>query len=486
VLLAPPVAPRARDQLTTRNRREPASAGQFPEDPSFPQLEAARDPELMREVFQGHLRPLGGEEYQVRECRVSRIRHPANQCIVEYALRLEDLGTGYNRSQWVTGVMHAEEGRTRRMWEKLRRSEPERETPENTYPAFEPFSYLPDLGMLVQVFPYDRRLSALPLLMAGPPPELTPLLLARFGPGDWKTEAWDVEPIRYLAEKRATLRLTVRVQDAMTGRAEERRFYAKVYSSEKQAEQVYQVTRALWDKASAGEAPFTVGRPIAYLSDLQTLVQEEVLGTSLLDMLRQEDEATLTVRRVARALAALHLERVEAAPQRRLPRKEVVLERRGELLQQVCPHLEPRIEEIVGVVNAGLEEVRAAPTHGDLKPEHILLDGDRLALIDLDAFSEADPVEDAARLLAHLTSMPLNYALPHDPTRTVAQAFAEEYFAHVPEAWRARLPLHYADAVLRVAAEMAAGFLRGQAPGWPNKIEALLKEAEDSLVGRVW
>jgi hypothetical protein len=37
-----------------------------------------------------------------------------------------------------------------------------------------------------------------------------------------------------------------------------------------------------------------------------------------------------------------------------------------------------------------------------------------------------------------------------------------------------------------VAAEVAAGFLQGPAPGWPNKIEALLKEAEDSLVGRVW
>jgi len=135
-------------------------------------------------------------------------------------------------------------------------------------------------------------------------------------------------------------------------------------------------------------------------------------------------------------------------------------------------------------VVAGLrEEVSPATTHGDFKPDHVLLDGDRLALVDLDGFTEADPVEDAARILAHITSMPLRrYVLPHDRAWTYARTFAEEYFAHVPEAWRDRLPRHYAGAVFR----MTSGYLRRQQPDWPDKIEALLEEAEDSLAGRVW
>jgi hypothetical protein len=99
--------------------------------------------------------------------------------------------------------------------------------------------------MWVQVFPFDRRLLALPLLMAGPPPQHEPLLLARFGPGDWQVEAWDVEPVRYLAEVRATLRLAVRVRDAATGRAEERRFYAKIYHDKEKGEQIYRLLRTL-------------------------------------------------------------------------------------------------------------------------------------------------------------------------------------------------------------------------------------------------
>ena len=44
------------------------------------------------------------------------------------------------------------------------------------------FSYLPDLRMLVQVFPYDYWMPISSSLLAGPPSELEPLFLSCFGP----------------------------------------------------------------------------------------------------------------------------------------------------------------------------------------------------------------------------------------------------------------------------------------------------------------
>lgn len=435
----------------------------------------------MRDVLQRHLRPLDGKPYEVRECQIPYSLHREGfRCLVHYELRLAESDTGRERTQLVTGVMYAGD-KTRRIWEELWRSELEGGAAD-TSPIFEPFSYIPDLDMLVQAFPYDYRLPALPLLMAGPPPDLEPLLLARFEPGEWRAEAWDVEPVRYRVIQRAALRLTARARKPATGRVEERRFYAKVYlEGEKGAnlggEQTYQVLRELWNKASAGGAGFTVGRPIAYLSGLQTLIQEEAPGTPLLYILRREEEAIPAVRKTARALAALHLDDI-IVPQRRLLQDEIAkLERAGKLLRAACPHLGPGIEEILGTVVDGLVEVPPALIHGDLKPDHIMLDGDSVALIDFDKCTMADPILDVADFLFVLAKQS-----SQDRPRAITRAFVEEYFAHVPEAWRARLPLHYAGYALK----KAAGSMRKQAPSWPNTVEAFLKEAEDSLAGRVW
>jgi hypothetical protein len=425
--------------------------------------------------------------------------------MLQYTLHLVEPDTGQEWSQLVNCVIHAE-GRSQQTWEKLQQSDPRlksadsssafaplrwvseklrrpepRKEASDTSPAFAPFYYIPDLEMLVQVFPHDNRLPALPLLMAELPPELKPQLLAQFGPGDWKLESWDIKPVRYLPETRATLLSTARVRDVATDRAKEKRFYVKVYHNAK-GEQTYQVLRELWETASTEDVGFTVGKPVAYLSDLRTLVQEETPGTSLEDILLQEGEATPAVRKAARALATLHLTHAGTPRHRRLRNEIAAVERRGRSLQQACPHLSTQIEEIVRAVVDGLEEVPPAPIHGNLKLDHILLDGERVGLIDLDSFAGADPILDTANVLAHFTSMPLRSPLSQERARAAAQAFVEEYFALVPEAWRRRLSLRYAYAVLKRSAGLSK-----QEPGRdPSKIDALIEEARASLTGRVW
>jgi hypothetical protein len=406
-----------------------------------------------------------------------------------YTLRVEEPATGRERDQWVTGSIYAR-GRTRRRWEKLRQTKPAREVTEPEIlgaasPAFAPsFSYLPDPEMLVQVFPYDHRLEALPLLMAGPTSELEPVLLAEFGEGEWRTEAWDTEPVQYQPETKATLRLTVRARDATSGRSEEKRFYAQVYNSDVGAEQTHQVHQALWDNAGVvGDTDFVIARPIAYLSRLRTLFQEEVPGTPLLDLLlHRKEEALPAIRRAARALVSLHLGHADT-PRRRTLRDEVAwLESVGEVLNWACPHLRPDVEDIMDAVVAGLEEVPLAPTHRDFAFDHVMVEGDSLALIDLDTFAEADPVLDVAILLSHLTTYSLMSALHRNRAREAAQVFVEEYFAYVPEAWHARLPLLYAYSVTQTA----AGVFLTQEADWPEKIELKIEAAKNSLVGRFW
>ena len=451
-------------------------------DPSFPQLQVAGDPESMRGVFQRHLRPLNNKAYQVRDCRLSRIRYRRGErCVLQYTLRLAEADTRSERIQWVTGVMYADD-KTRRKWEKLRISYP-KEISEIISP-FEPFSFIPELGMLVQVFPYDRRLPTLPLLIAEPLPELESPLLARFGSGNWRTEVWNVEPVRYRAGLGAALRLTVQGQDDATGRRIERRFYAKVYRDEGQGQQTHQVLRELWKQARANGEGFTVARPLGYLSGLRTLLQEEAPGTSLEEILLGDGDTTGTVRRVAQALAAFNQGDAPATTQRQYLLADQVadLERACRLLGWACPHLRLEVESIIEGVLAGLEEVPLRPTHRDLKTDHIFLDGDRTIFIDLDSFAKADPVLDPAHLLARLAAMPALFPIPRHRARAAAWEFAEEYFAHVPRTWHDRLPFHYAGALLKIS----FGIFGRQAPDWPGTIATLLEEAKASLAGRVW
>ena len=97
--------------------------------------------------------------------------------------------------------------------------------------------------------------------------------------------------------------------------------------------------------------------------------------------------------------------------------------------------------------------------------------------------ADSDPVLDVANVFAHLKSMPFRFPLTlEDSWSTAAQAFAEEYFSHVPRSWRRRLPIHYAGAVMK----FSVGFFARQEPDWPGTIATLLEEAKASLAGRVW
>jgi Phosphotransferase enzyme family len=458
------------------------SVGSFAADPAFPQLEIATDAALMKQTFRTHLRPVGPKVYDIEDCRFIRLRYRQDsRRFLLYTLHLVEPDTGRERDVQVTGLLYAQKNKAEQAWRELKATDPHQEIPE-AWLTFEPVSFVPELDMLVQVFPYDRRLPTLPLVMAGPSPELKPLLVARFGAGDWRIEAWNVEPVRYREQGGAVLRYTAKGRNAATGRRRERHFYVKVYRHDK-GEQTYQALRALWRRTSANGEGFSVVRPVTYLSDLRALILEEAPGTPLDQILLRQRDTTRAVRRVARALAAFNQGDAPATTQPHLLADQVaVLERARRLLGWACPHLRLEVESIIEGVLGGLEEVPLGPTHRDLKPDHIFVDGERTIFIDLDSFAKADPVLDPAYLLARLAAMPALFPIPPQRARTAAREFAEEYFAHVPSTWQERLPFHYAGALLKIS----FGLFGRQTSDWPGRIATLLEEARASLAGRAW
>src|SRR5688500_9366428 len=231
------------------------SVGSFAADPAFPQLKIATNPALMKQTFRTHLRPVGAKVYDIQDCRFIRLRYRQDsRRFLLYTLRLFEPDTGRERDVQVTGLIYAQKNKAEQAWRKLQATDPQQEIPDS-WLTFEPVSFVPELDMLVQVFPYDHRLPTLPVLAAGPPPELEPVLLGRLGPGDWRIESWNAELVRY-RDQGAVQCHTDKARNAATGGRTEKSFYAKGYRHEK-GEQTYQARRALWSQDGAREG-FTV------------------------------------------------------------------------------------------------------------------------------------------------------------------------------------------------------------------------------------
>ncbi|NJM42366.1 MAG: hypothetical protein HC853_17315 [Anaerolineae bacterium] len=101
-------------------------------------------------------------------------------------------------------------------------------------------------------------------------------------------------------------------------------------------------------------------------------------------------------------------------------------------------------------------------------------------MIDVDLCAMADPVGDVALLMARMVAMPFMLDISHADANAASDAFFEAYFASVPTAWRARLPVALAGALLNVA----ASFCRRAEPNWRDVSQALMAKAQEQYNSR--
>jgi len=153
------------------------------------------------------------------------------------------------------------------------------------------------------------------------------------------------------------------------------------------------------------------------------------------------------------------------------------LRRGATIVEWARPELATQVRAITAAVAAGLEEVPSAPIHGDLKPDHVFLAGDRVIFIDLDSVVLGDPVRDPAHMFAYVVGRVGLDAMTAEQARAAARLFAAEYFDCVPGAWRRRFGLHCAGALV----EVASAIFRRQEAQWPEKVAAAVATARDCL-----
>lgn len=334
---------------------------------------------------------------------------------------------------------------------------------------FEPCSYIPDLNMLVQIFPFDRRLPALPRY-ASPTADVVRAMARMSGMAeDARIRA--VEPVRYRSGLGAVMRYVLE---------DDRRrlpLYVKLFRDDG-AHGAHEISVALRRNADADG--LNVARSLGYLPADDVLVQAEAPGTPLGAIVREGPGARGTVRRFGRALAAFQARPVAELPVHGLAQELPQIERAGRMLAWTRPESAPEVEKIVEEIERRLDDVPGQPTHRDLKTGHVLVAGDRFTLVDLDWFAAADPVMDVATLTAELRSWRLRRSpLDRDAGPRAGSVLLDAYLGSVPPSWAARFPSLYAAALLKTA----AGFFRRQDYAWPQAIDSLVDQAGVALQG---
>lgn len=421
--------------------------------PASNSVPPAHDPMVMREIMQRHLVAPLGTAYQVQECRITNTHgRDGSSGTVHYDVHLEDLTTGDTWNQIVTGITYGGM-RTRRFWESIRRS-PELDADPAVGIALLPYAFVPELDLLLQVFPHDYRMPALAQLIEGPLPELVPAVAKEFGPENWEVVSWDAETVQYRVDMRAIVRLTISMRETSTGRTSERQFYAKIYRDAEEGRRAHKTHFDLHQRAATLATHLVVAKPIIYAGEQRTLVTTAVPGTTLSEIIEGGLGSVDAVKSAARAVAQFHQLDVDA-PRRSLAEDMARLRKSQDFLASARPDLAGEVGGIVQAVALGLESAPSSLIHGDLKPDHILIAGDRVGLIDFDLLAVADPVVDVAHLLAFLHKPEKRSRSLGQATENVGQVFVDEYFSHVPGSWRARLPLYHAMTSIHRAASLS-------------------------------
>jgi Ser/Thr protein kinase RdoA (MazF antagonist) len=227
-------------------------------------------------------------------------------------------------------------------------------------------------------------------------PQLAALLDPRRTQPYWGCAAAEVQVLRYLPERRATLRFR---------HADGRALYAKTIH-EARARAIHRRFAWAWELSQREATAPRVARPLHSDDPQHTLWQQAATGTPLLQW-RGAGPSAPWVLPLAHAAAAIHCAPAELAGP--VPRTRahwlVEVERRRRKIGRALPELAERADataRAIAQAAGNLPAHHATLIHGDFHSDQVWFDGERVVLFDFDEFTLGDPMEDLAEFIVKL------------------------------------------------------------------------------------
>ena len=150
-----------------------------------------------------------------------------------------------------------------------------------------------------------------------------------------------------------------------------------------------------------------VPRAVGVVPELGLTLQSECPGVVPTQRMEHPD-AIRVMEQVAEALATLHHASVSTSRTHTMDDELEILRSGLSRVADDLPHRRKRIDAVLAEcerVARGVEPSMRCGLHRDFHPDQILVDGDRMSLLDLDLYAVGDPALDVGNFSAHLTEL---------------------------------------------------------------------------------
>jgi hypothetical protein len=168
----------------------------------------------------------------------------------------------------------------------------------------------------------------------------------------------------------------------------------------------YRLLKAFWEQGFGDDSQdgISVPEPIGIMSAGRLWLQRKVPGRVATDLLTAPDGAAL-VQRIAEAASKLHRAGVATKRRHTMADEVRILREHLSRLAQAEPRWAERLERLLDAsqrLGAAVPEPASCGIHRDFYPDQVIVDGQRLHLIDFDLYCEGDPSLDIGNFLGHL------------------------------------------------------------------------------------
>ncbi len=327
-------------------------------------------------------------------------------------------------------------------------------------------AWIDDPAMIVRVFPSDPGLPG--LAPATDPEEMKPIFARHLEPCRRAGSApcgFTCEILHYKPRRSCTLHYTIDPGDL--GDLGDRRrsggdgpapcrVYGKVARDDRGARN-YRTLTAAWEASLASNGSWRAARPVAYLPRWQLLLQEAVPGRDFRLVFGEltpddADEAQLEQARrhlegIASAVRGLQTAPIGPGPVKTFERLRAEQEKNLSYMDALQPRLAAEIAGIRRELERLEPETPAGPlvfSHGDFAHGNVLIDGERVGIIDFDKAGAAEPAYDVAYFLTHMWSFGIRHPrrMPH--VTRLWKHLRNFYLELAPEVSSERLSLYEA------------------------------------------